>query len=159
MDEKAGKPEKIERPKEEEPKLEDLSTKELAELKRETQEWAIHPARSVIEKESPEEFAEVQRRVLPPHQGEGSTSAPSFTTPTLRPLIQWMSKNLRDLMAKSLKKLIEYKIEWRWPSTAVLRKCSISGPKRLAHSTEEDQSGQATKTESHTSKDAPQHAS
>ena len=49
---KPAKAEKAEKPKEKEPKIEDLSAKELAEMKRESQVWTAtsHPARDIIEK-------------------------------------------------------------------------------------------------------------
>ena len=91
---KPSKADKAERPKEKEPKLEDLSTKELSEMKRESQVWATtsHPARNVIEKAltaagfNPEDYAAMKRSSS---QGEGTTSAPSFTAPvmeTINPL-------------------------------------------------------------------------
>ena len=85
---KPGKAKKPEKPKEKEPKIEDLSTQELAEMKRESQTWTAtsHPARSVIDKAltaagfNPEDYV-VMKRVE--SQGEGATSAPSFAAPVM----------------------------------------------------------------------------
>ena len=85
---KPSKADKAEKPKEKEPKLEDLSTKELAEMKRESQTWTAtsHPARNVIDKAltaagfNPEDYV-VMRRI--DSHGEGATSAPSFTAPVM----------------------------------------------------------------------------
>ena len=65
-----------------------LSTQELAEMKRESQTWTAtsHPARSVIDKAltaagfNPEDYV-VMKRIE--SQGEGATSAPSFTAPVM----------------------------------------------------------------------------
>ena len=83
-----AKADKAEKPKEKEPKIEDLSTKELAEMKRESQTWTAtsHPARNVIDKAltaagfNPEDYV-VMRRI--DSHGEGATSAPSFTAPVM----------------------------------------------------------------------------
>ena len=85
---KPTKAEKAEKPKGKQPKMEDLSTTELAELKRESQEWTTtsHPARTVIEKAltaagfNPDDYVVMKHSG---REGEGAASAPSLTAPVM----------------------------------------------------------------------------
>ena len=102
------KADKAEQSKEKEPKIEDLSAKELAEMKRESQTWTAtsHPARNVIDKAltaagfNPEEYV-VMRRIG--SHGEGATSAPSFTAPVM--------ENINPLDATEIEGLGEEEFE------------------------------------------------